>query len=100
MYSNSPAKSYGYLTATTQIVSRPCILLGFQLTAGSATTTLSVYDSIAGTTNASMLDQHVLAANSNSANQWFGPQGIYCGSGIYAALSGTGASFMLYYSLV
>ena len=96
----TPANSTGQLSASTQIKTVPCRLMGFQLNAGSGTTTLTVYDSsVATSAAASMMDQHVLAANNNSIDQWWGPQGLTCNNGIYATLAGSGASFILYYSL-
>jgi hypothetical protein len=97
----SPADTTGQLTATTQIKTAPCRIMGFQLNAGSGTTTLTIYDSAtAGTGASGMLDQHVLAANANSIDQWWGPQGLMCNNGIYATLSGSGASFILYSSIL
>lgn len=76
--------------------------MGLQLTAGSSTTTLNVYDVAVSTAtaNINVVDQHIIAGNNNSIGQWFGPNGIDCTHGIYFSLAGTGAVVIIYYSLM
>lgn len=94
---DNPATSSGLKSASALIIDRPARLMGFQLNAGSATTTLALYDNGSAAASGTQLDGHTLASNSNSVSEWFGPNGIACNRGIYMALSGTGATVIVYY---
>ena len=96
---NEPSNYSGLLISSTQISTRPCRFMGFQMNVGNANGTLTIYDSgITTSDSAKVVDKHVLIANNSGISQWNGPNGVICNSGIYATLSGSGTEMVIYWS--
>lgn len=75
------------LTQSAQVAVRPVTLAGALLTAGSAAATLTIYDNTEG--SGTILATLKAAANASFA--WTPPAGQVASTGLYGALSGTGA---------
>lgn len=92
--------SSGLQTTSKAIVTRPCYITCVQLLAdGTNAGTLTVYD------NASAASGNVVSAVKTKAGDQQIPEpcvpdeGVYCANGLYASVSGTGASYIVYYRL-
>ena len=90
--------SSGILNSSGAVVTRPCFIHAVTLTQASAACTVTVYD------NASAASGTVVAQADNTTNNTTvnGPQLPYpvrCNAGAYVAITGTGATAILYYEL-
>lgn len=80
----------------TPVVNRPVILLGIVLEAAGAAAVVTCFN---GEAASGILAAALSVAASGADTEWFGPGGIYCPSGISAAVTGspTAASLLVKY---
>ncbi len=92
----TPCKSSGLQAASAVIVNRPCLFHGITLLQASAACTVIAYDN--KTTNTgTQLDQLNNNTNTSTVNSRFN-QPVECLNGIYVAVTGTGANYIVHYS--
>lgn len=90
--------SSGLKSASSAITTRPARIHGITLIQASAACTVIAYDN--ATTNAgTAIEQINNTVNSSSVNVKFNTP-VECINGIYAAVTGTGATFIIHYSLM
>lgn len=88
--------SSGLLSASTQVTTIPGQLFGATLVGGSATATLTIYDSASGATTAGTEICYIGALTGDCTPALFN-HGVVANKGLYAVVSGTGAKFVLHY---
>lgn len=93
-----PCTSSGLKTADAAIVARPCLLHGVVVIQASAGSDIKLYDNAASAAG-TLLTELTIAVNSTSGSQMFNNP-VECSNGIYADVSGSGAGYIVYYSLL
>jgi hypothetical protein len=86
--------SSGQKSANTAIMAMGGKLTGFTLTAAAATATLTIYDN-ATTNSGTILDAVSVVANSSAIVEYTFP--VCANNGIYAVVSGAGATYTVRY---
>jgi hypothetical protein len=91
-----PCTSSGLQTGSAAIIARPALLHGITLIQASAACTAIAYDN--ATTNAgTVLEEVNNTVNASTVNVKF-THPVECSKGIYVALTGTGANYIVHYS--
>jgi hypothetical protein len=89
-------KSSGELTADTLITTGKAVLAGVQIiTDGTNDATLVIYDNTAA--SGTEVFKQVVAGADLSLPFWFSSGGIRCDTGMYCDVTGTGASYIVYF---
>lgn len=90
------AKSSGEKTASAVISAGPCLLTGAMvITDSSNDATLVLYDNASAASGTVLGEFKVAAADFYGGRGWQNP--VQCFNGIYASISGTGASYVVEY---
>lgn len=92
------ATSSGILSADAAVVTRPCILMGITLKAGTGAASCIVYDNSAAASGTEVAHDSIDGTTSLASSQH--DLDVECNNGIYLDLTGTGASAIVYYSLL
>ncbi len=93
-----PCTSSGLKSSSAAIIARPALLHGVTLLQASAACTVIVYDN--ATTNAgTVVEQVNNVVNTTTVSVKFNNP-VECSNGIYAAVTGTGANYIVHYSLL
>src|SRR5688500_9746023 len=97
---SNPSTSSGLKTASAAIMAMPGTLLGLVLIPGSDLSTITLYDS-ASAASGTVLAKIVIdpAVDAGSRELVISECGVVCNNGIYAALSGTDAEYIVQYNL-
>jgi hypothetical protein len=91
-----PGTASGQLAAgTTAVYAKPAILTGLQVTPAAADATLTIYDN-ASAASGTIVAQMLVKASTSSQHIPL-TIGVGCNNGVTAALSGTGATAIVYY---
>lgn len=91
-----PCQSSGLKSASAAIVARPCLLHGITLLQASAACTIIVYDN--ATTNAGTAVEQINNNTNTSTERSRFNNPVVCNNGIYAAVTGAGANYIIHYS--
>lgn len=70
------------------------VLVALTVKGGSATTTAALYD---GTSTGGVAVENIIAPIDSTVAAYYGPDGIYCGSGLYLDITTTGGSVTAVY---
>lgn len=88
--------SSGLKSASAVISNRPCLIHGFTLLQASAAATLIIYDN--ATTNSGTVIEQVNNNTNTSTVSVKLNHPVECSNGAYAAVTGTGANYIVHYS--
>lgn len=89
--------SSGEKTSSTAISAVPSFLTGVQIiTDGTNNAKLILYDNASAASGTVLLEMTIVGANNYGGRNWTFP--IVCSNGIYAAVTGTGASYIVEYT--
>lgn len=91
-----PITSSGLKSSSTAICAGPALLHGITLLQASAACTVIAYDN-ASTNAGTVLEQLNNTVNTSTVNVKFNSP-VYCANGIYAAVTGTGANYIVHFS--
>ncbi len=91
-----PCTSSGLQASSAVILNRPGLVHGVTLLQASAACTLIVYDN-ATTNSGTAVEQVNNNTNTSTVSVKFNHP-VECSKGIYAAVTGTGANFIVHYS--
>lgn len=91
-------KSSGIKSSSTAIVARPAMLHGITIIQASAAGTVICYDN-ATTNSGTELGEANSTVNASTVQQFF-THPVECLNGIYAAVTGTGATYIIHYSMM
>lgn len=99
MSMHEAATSSGLLTADTVIAARPARLLGLQVLAdGTNAATVTIYDN-ATAGSGKELCKVIVDATLTAQDATLPLMGVCANQGLYADVTGTGAAFIVHYSL-
>lgn len=92
--------SSGRKTADAAIVTRPTRLVSVILEGdGTNAASVTLYDN-ASAASGTVLAKVLLQASGPMYTQFMIPEGVECSNGIYADVAGTGAAYIVHYSLL
>lgn len=91
-----PCTSSGLKTSSAAIYARPALVHGVTLLQASAACTLIIYDN--ATTNSGTVIEQVNNNTNTSTVSVKLNNPVECSNGIYAAVTGSGANFIVHYS--
>lgn len=96
---SNPANTSGLKSADAVIMAMPGRLMGCLVLAdGTNAATITLYDN-ASAASGTVLAKYVVDATLTSEAPTLPSEGIICNNGIYADVTGTGAEFIVYYTL-
>ena len=94
-----PSNSSGLRSADAAILARPGRLLGvIGIADGTNQATVTVYDN-ASAASGTVLAQVIVDATLTYQDMHLPGEGVICNSGIYVDVTGTGANYIIYYTL-
>ncbi len=91
-----PCTSSGLKSASAVISNRPALVHGITLLQASAACTLIIYDN--ATTNSGTVAEQINNNTNTSTVTIKLTHPVECNNGIYAAVTGTGANYIVHYS--